>query len=163
MMKLQKIFQKKMGARMLRRGMNLWPPLFFAGIRIQSIADDFKQVWVKLNLSWYNRNYVGTQFGGSLYAMTDPFYMLMLMKNLGRRYYVWDYDAKVEFLKPADGAVYVRFLLDNATIASVEEATKAGEKHIQRFTIEVKLCHSDVVVARVEKGVYVRLKPQYRP
>ncbi len=163
MAKLQKIFQKKMGARMLRRGMNIWPPLFFAGIRIQSIADDFKQVSVKLNLSWYNRNYVGTQFGGSLYAMTDPFYMLMLMKNLGRRYYVWDYDAKVEFLKPADGAVYAQFILDDATIASVVEATKAGQKYVHRFIIVVKSCDSDTIVARVEKGVYVRLKPQYRP
>ena len=99
---LQTIFQKKMGANNLRRGMNLWPPLLFAGVRILHIAPDFKRVTVQMKLRWFNRNYVGTHFGGSLYAMTDPFYMLMLMKNLGRRYYVWDYSADIRFLKPLD-------------------------------------------------------------
>ena len=159
---LQTIFQKKLGANNLRRGMNLWPPLLFAGVRILHIAPDFKRVTVQMKLRWFNRNYVGTHFGGSLYAMTDPFYMLMLMKNLGRRYYVWDYSADIRFLKPADSAVTVEFCLEDKVINHVVEQTASGEKHVQYFNIQVILQQTGDVVATVRKGVYVRLKPQFR-
>ena len=141
----------------------MWPPLLFSGVRIKHIANDFKAVRVQLNLRWYNRNYVGTQFGGSLYSMTDPFYMLMLMKNLGPRYYVWDYDAEIAFKQPATGAVYADFSLTQPVIESVVQRTASGDKHVQFFDIEVRLVSTHEVVAHVKKGVYVRLKPPFRP
>ena len=72
-----------MNLRILKFGMNLWPPFLGAGIRVKQIAPDYKEVVVSMKLRWYNRNYVGTHFGGSLAAMTDPFYMLMLINTLG--------------------------------------------------------------------------------
>ena len=36
-------------------------------------AEDYRHARVELRQRWYNRNYVGTHFGGSLFAMTDPF------------------------------------------------------------------------------------------
>ena len=72
-----------LNARLLRRGMGWWPPFLGAGIRVSSIADDFREAEVELKLGRFNRNYVGTYFGGSLYAMTDPFFMIMLLHNLG--------------------------------------------------------------------------------
>src|SRR5690625_6218597 len=77
-----------MNEKWLRRLINFWPPMFFAGIKATRISDDFRAIDVSLTLRWYNRNYVGTHFGGSLFSMTDPWYMLMLMHNLGRDYYV---------------------------------------------------------------------------
>ena len=74
----------------LRRWINLWPPFLGAGIRVKRIAPDMKAVDVEMKLRWWNANYVGTHFGGSLFAMTDAFYMLMLMANLGGDYIVWD-------------------------------------------------------------------------
>src|ERR1039458_6644721 len=56
----------------LRRLVNLWPPFLGAGIRIKHIAPDMKAVDVEMKLRWWNANYVGTHFGGSLFAMTDP-------------------------------------------------------------------------------------------
>ena len=81
-------------ARLLRWAMNLYPPYLGAGVRVRQISADFRQVQVKMGLGWYNRNYVGTQFGGSLYSMTDPFFMLMIMENLGRDFIVWDKAAR---------------------------------------------------------------------
>ena len=79
-----------MSPRLLRWGMNLWPPYLGAGIRVRSIAADWSEASVELRLGLLNRNYVGTHFGGSLFAMTDPFYALLLMHRLGERYLVWD-------------------------------------------------------------------------
>ncbi len=79
---------------------NIWPPYFGAGIRIEHVNEDFRYVRVALKRSWYNSNYVGTQFGGSMYSMTDPFFMLILINNLGKDYIVWDKAARIEFIKP---------------------------------------------------------------
>jgi len=76
-------------ARFLRWAMNFYPPYIGAGVRVRHISADMRLVQVKMVLRWYNRNYVGTQFGGSLYSMVDPFFVLMLMENLGRDYIVW--------------------------------------------------------------------------
>jgi hypothetical protein len=81
----------------LRRWINFWPPFLGAGIRVTHIAPDMKSVDVEMKLRWWNANYVGTHFGGSLFAMTDAFYMLMVMANLGRDYIVWDKAASIRY------------------------------------------------------------------
>jgi hypothetical protein len=93
----------------LRRWINLWPPFLGMGIRIRRIAPDMKAVDVEMKLRFWNANYVGTHFGGSLFAMTDPFYMLMLMANLGRDYIVWDKAATIRYKKPGRGTVRAEF------------------------------------------------------
>jgi acyl-coenzyme A thioesterase PaaI-like protein len=92
-------------AGLLRFGMNLWSPFRASGIRVRRIAVDYREIEVELSLKWHNRNYVGTHFGGSLYAMTDPFYMLMLIHILGRDYMVSHRAGAIEYLIPAKGKV----------------------------------------------------------
>lgn len=91
-------------ARFLRWALNFYPPYLGAGVRVRHISADLRLVRVKMVLRWYNRNYVGTQFGGSLYSMVDPFFVLMLMENLGPDYIVWDKAANIEFVSPGGGA-----------------------------------------------------------
>ena len=79
-----------MKPRNLRRYVNLWPPMLFSGIRVEHLGDDWRSARVRLKLRWYNRNYVGTQFGGSLFSMVDPWWMILVMECLGRDYVVWD-------------------------------------------------------------------------
>jgi hypothetical protein len=74
---------RRVSARTLRRALNLWPPFLFAGIRVADIGDDFRHARVELRMRPWNRNYVGTHFGGSLFAMTDPFWMLLVMNAIG--------------------------------------------------------------------------------
>jgi hypothetical protein len=66
--------------------MNLWPPFLGAGIRVRFISRDWRKIVTQLRLYGLNRNYMGTHFGGSLFSMTDPFYMLMLIRTLGKDY-----------------------------------------------------------------------------
>jgi hypothetical protein len=139
----------------LRRWVNLWPPLLGAGIRIRHIAADMKSIDVEMKLRWWNANYVGTQFGGSLFAMTDPPYMLMLMANLGSDYVVWDKAAAIRYRKPGRGTVRAEFRLSDSQIDDIREKLKTLPKYEPVFTIEVK-DESGVVIAEVEKLLHVR-------
>jgi hypothetical protein len=139
----------------LRRWINLWPPFLGAGIRIVRIAPDMKAVDVEMKLRWWNANYVGTHFGGSLFAMTDAFYMLMLMANLGRDYIVWDKGASIRFRKPGNGTVRAEFRLTDAQIDEIREKLKTLPKYEPTFWVEVK-DKAGVVIAEGEKLLYVR-------
>jgi acyl-coenzyme A thioesterase PaaI-like protein len=141
----------------LRRLMNLWPPYLAAGIRVREIAPDWRRVRVDLVAHWWNRNYVGTHFGGSLFAMTDPFYMLMFINLLGPDYIVWDYAAHIRFVKPGRGTVSAQFEVDESEIERVVHATRGGERHIRDYSVAVHDRDGDEV-ARVQREVYFRRK-----
>ena len=86
-----------MKASRLRRLLAFWPPFLCTGIRVARLDDDFRFARVELRQRWYNRNYVGTHFGGSLFAMTDPFWMILLLRRLGDDYRVWDQAGEIRF------------------------------------------------------------------
>ena len=151
-----------MNARLLRRGMGWWPPFLGAGIRVAHLADDFREAVVELKLGLLNRNYVGTHFGGSLYTMTDPFFMIMLLHNLGGDYLVWDKSGSIEYVAPGRGTVRARFALTAERIAQIRGQAAGGEKIFPEFEVDVK-DEAGAVVARVRKILYVRLKAKKRP
>ena len=142
---------------MLRHGLNLWPPFLFAGIRVAAIGDDFRSARVELRMRPWNRNYVGTHFGGSLFAMTDPFWMLLVLHALGDGYIVWDKAATIDFEKPGRGTVHAEFLLDDATLDELRAAAAGGDKVLRWFDAPVRDASGDVV-AMVRKQLYVRRK-----
>jgi acyl-coenzyme A thioesterase PaaI-like protein len=146
-----------LGPRGMKTLFNVWPPFRGAGVRVRAIAPDFRSVHVELRMGILNRNYVGTHFGGSLFAMTDPFFMIMMMKNLGPEYLVWDKAGTVRFLKPARGTVTARFQLPEERIAEARAATQSGEKHEPKFVVEI-VDAEGVTVADVEKTLYIRRK-----
>jgi len=147
--------------RLLRWGMNFWPPFRGAGIRVRSIAADWSEATVELRARWLNRNYVGTHFGGSLFAMTDPFYALLLMHRLGERYLVWDQAASIEFVAPGRGTVSASFVLAEERVAAIRTQAASGDKVLPEFEVEIR-DRAGELVARVRKTLYVRLKPKYR-
>ncbi|CAH0651025.1 MULTISPECIES: DUF4442 domain-containing protein [Pseudomonas] len=148
-------------ARMLRWLLNLYPPYLGAGIRVQHISPDLRSVKVAMKLTRWNRNYVGTQFGGSLYAMVDPFYMLLLIEQLGRDYIVWDKAASIDFIAPGKGPVFAEFHVDDALLDDIRQQTATGKKCLPRVQVDIRDGAGELV-ARVDKTLYVRLKPQAR-
>jgi acyl-coenzyme A thioesterase PaaI-like protein len=148
---------RKVTARTLRRVLNLWPPFLFAGIRVMEIGDDFRHAKVELRMRPWNRNYVGTHFGGSLFAMTDPFWMLMVMSSIGDGYIVWDKAASIDFEKPGRGTVTAEFRLDDAVLDELRAAAAGGDKVLRWFEAPVRDSTGDVV-AMVRKQLYVRRK-----
>jgi len=83
----------------LKQLLNIYPPYLGAGVRVTYISKDWRELHVSMSMHWFNRNAVGTHFEGSLYAMVDPHLMLLLMKLLGKDYWVWDKSATIEFIK----------------------------------------------------------------
>jgi acyl-coenzyme A thioesterase PaaI-like protein len=139
------------------RWINMWPPLLGAGIRVTRMDDDMRAVDVEMKLTKLNRNYVGTHYGGSLYSMADPFYMLMLMANLGRDYIVWDKAATIRFKKPGRGTVHAEFRLSDRQVQDIREQLKTHHKIEPMFTVEIKAADGEVV-AEIDKLLYVRKK-----
>jgi acyl-coenzyme A thioesterase PaaI-like protein len=147
----------KPSPRLLKTLINLWPPFLGAGIKVRHIAADWKQIDVRLRLGLTNRNYVGVHFGGSLYAMTDPFFMLMLMQSLGRDYVVWDKAGAIEYHKPGKGVVTACFTLQDSQLQDIRHRTAGGEKYLPELTVDIRDEAGDIV-ATVNKTLYVRRK-----
>lgn len=147
-----------MQASTLKLGLNLWPPFLFSGIRVREIAPDYRRARVELRMRPWNRNYVGTHFGGSLFSMTDPFWMLLTLNALGRDYIVWDKAGSIEFVKPGRGTVRAEFALGAEVLQQLRDATASGDKTLHWFDTEV-IDAGGEVVARVRKQLYVRRKP----
>jgi acyl-coenzyme A thioesterase PaaI-like protein len=141
--------------RVARWGLNLWPPLAGAGIRVRSIAPDFREFVVEMPLRRYNRNAHGAHFGGSLFAMTDPFFVLMLLRNLGPDYVVWDRAACIDYIAAGRSRVRAVLKLRDEDLKSIRTMTASGGKHLHLFYADV-VDAEDLLVARVEKLVYVR-------
>jgi len=151
-----------MKPNMFRKLMNLWPPFLGAGIKVKNIDPDFTTIDVELKLRFYNKNYVSTHFGGSLFSMTDPFYMLILMKQLGKDYVVWDKSAKIDFKKPGKGKLTAHFNITQKQVKDIKEQADKQKKVEPKFTVQV-LDEEGDVVAEIEKTLYVRRKKPKPP
>lgn len=137
--------------------LNIYPPYLGSGISVKYIASDYRDIIIKMKMHWFNRNYVRTHFGGSLYAMTDPFYMLMLIQILGKGYIVWDKAAKIDFIKPGTGTLTARFTLDEKQIETIRQQTVDGQKYLVDYVVEI-VNEQNVTVAKVVKTLYIREK-----
>lgn len=134
-----------------------WPPFWGAGISVDDFSNDLRFVRVKLKLRFWNRNYVGTQFGGSLFAMTDPIYMVMLLKSLGSGYVVWDKSATIRYLKPGKSDVVAEFRLTDEILNHIRETLQTQEKMDWKVTVQIKNA-ADELIAEVERVLYIRRK-----
>ena len=134
-----------------------YPPFVAAGIRVPVCNPERGVYKSQMRLSFYNRNALGTHFGGSLYAMCDPFCALILIEQLGRDYEVWDKSAAIEFLRPGQGQVSATFEIAPEEVEAIRHAADQGKTVEPVFIAEVK-DEFDKVVARVTKTIHVRRK-----
>jgi acyl-coenzyme A thioesterase PaaI-like protein len=133
-----------------------------SGIHVTRISPDWHQIRVEMRMRPWNRNYVGTHFGGNLFSMTDPFWMIPIKECLGNAYIVWDKAAEIEFVKPGKGTVHAEFKIEDSVLDEIRAATAGGEKYLRWLPVDVIDEQGDIV-ARVRKQIYVRRKPHRRP
>ncbi len=143
--------------KFLRIFLNWYGPYRGAGVKVRHLADDFTSATVDMPLRWYNRNYVGTHFGGSLYSMIDPFHMLLIMNRIGRDYVVWDKSAEIEFISPGRGTVTAHFEVTEQELETIREKTANGQKYLPTFTVDIK-DEQGKLVATAKKVLYIRKK-----
>ena len=142
---------------LLKLAMRFWPPFLGTGVQVRYIAADFRRIEVEAPLRLYNRNYFGTHFGGTLYAMTDPFFALMVLHNLPDDYLVWDKAGSIEFIAPGRSRLQATFEVTPDDLDHIEKMTAGGDKHLHLFNADI-VDREGLVVAKVEKIVYVRRK-----
>jgi len=147
----------KLRQKFLEYAINFYGPFLGGGIKLLKMSSDFRYCKVRMKLTFYNKNYMGTQFGGSLYAMTDPWYMLMLIKNLGPDYIVWDKAASIRFKKPGRSAVFAEFTLTQEKIDEIKLKLETEQKLDAHFLVSI-VDVENKLIAEVDKVVYVRKK-----
>lgn len=141
--------------RLWRWGFNLFPAYRFGGGRVTYIRRDWQEIHVEVPLSWRTRNYVGTIFGGSIFAAVDPIYMMMLIKTLGDAYTVWDKAAEVRFERPGQSTLSAEFHLSDEELQSIRASLSPGESTERVYDIDL-VDENAVVHATVEKTLYVK-------
>lgn len=148
---------RKLNRRQIELVLRFYPPFLGAGIWVQRIADDFLSVSVRMRLRFWNKTGVGSHFGGSLYAMCDPFFMLILMKTLGADYLVWDKAATIRFKKPGRGTVSATFSIPRERVDEIRAEADLHGRSEPQFQVLVKDV-DDNVIAEVDKFLLVRKK-----
>jgi acyl-coenzyme A thioesterase PaaI-like protein len=143
--------------RLMRWGFNFFPVYRRTGARITYISGDWHEVHIKLPLNWKTRNYVGTIFGGSMYAAVDPLYMVMFIKLLGPEYIVWDKAAKIQFKQPGRSTLHAKFKIEKAELNYIRKTLKVQSKLDRTYQIEL-IDKDGAVCAVVEKMIHFKKK-----
>jgi hypothetical protein len=141
--------------RLLRLRFNLFPAYRGTGARVDYVADDLREIRIRLPLSWRTRNYVGTIFGGSMYGALDPILMVMLIENLGPDYVVWDKSAAIRFRRPGRTTLYARFVLDQAELDAIRAALETADRVDREYRIDL-VDAEGMVHAEVDKLIQIR-------
>lgn len=147
----------KWTSKRLKFVLNIYGPYFGAGVKVRHISPDWRKTEVSMKLRWYNRNAVGTHFGGSLYSMVDPHFMLMLMQLLGKDYIVWDKAAEIEFVSPGKDEVHSIIQITDEMLTDIRVNTENKSPYLPEFHVDV-LDKNNELVAKVRKTLYIRKK-----
>jgi hypothetical protein len=145
----------KFNVRLLAFLWNFWFPFLGTGIRVLEIQPDFSMMYVKLAHRFWNINYLGYHYGGSIYSMCDPFYMVMWQRILGKECFVIDKAAKIEFLSPGKGDLFVRFELSKADIDEIRERLRIEKKFDWHRILSIE-DNDGNKIAQVEKVLSLR-------
>lgn len=148
-------------ATIFKYGFNLSPMYRRTTARVVEISDDLKRVKIKVPISYKNKNYVGAIFGGSMFAATDPIYMIQLVQILGEDYVVWDKAATINYKRPAKEHLYCEFLFSDDEIDAIKkQVAKTQEMTVEKTTY---LTNANAqVFAEVIKTLYIAEKSFYK-
>lgn len=150
---------ESLASKIDRLKFNFFPAYRGTGARVIFISEDYREIRIKIPLSWRTKNYVGTIYGGSLYAGIDPIYMLMLMKNLGKNYIVWDKAATIHFKRPGKETLFADFKLTPEELSEIKEMLKTKKSVDRLYNVELK-DKNGKIHCLIEKTLYIANKTQ---
>ena len=158
----------KIGERVLRKstlfkyGFNLSPMYRRSTARILYVADNLQEVRIKLPISYKNRNYVNSIFGGSMFSAVDPIPMVQLIHILGTDYVVWDKSAEIRFRRPARENLYATFIFTEEQIAQIKVSLQQENETEFIHNTELTNKDGDKVFCEVSKRIYITTKKYYK-
>jgi acyl-coenzyme A thioesterase PaaI-like protein len=140
--------------RLLRHAINFYPAYFGSGGRVKYIAPDWREVRMELPANWRTKGSTGAIFGGSIYSAIDPFYAMMVAKNVGPEFVVWDKAAKIRYRRPGRDKLRARFVLEDGEVEGILREIR-GRRSVDRvYTVELT-DEKGEAHAIIEKTVYV--------
>jgi len=160
---LKKIFESVFSKNtVFKYGFNLSPMYRRSTGRLTYVSEDLKKVNIKIPISYKNRNYVGSVFGGSLLSATDPIYMIQLLNILDKEYVVWDKSASIRFKRPVKENGYANFVITDEDLDNIKKGV-AEQKEIDfKKVVLITNKQEDIVFAEVTKIIYVADKEFYK-
>lgn len=141
--------------KQLALGLRVYPPYLGAGIWVKEIASDWSRAVVVLRTGLLNMNVNGTAFGGSLQSMTDAFFPLLLMPQLGGAHTVWDSASEVHFKRPGRKRVTGVFEMPADRVADIRQRAADGQSLREWFDVDLRNDDGELVAA-VRRQVHVR-------
>lgn len=142
-------------------GFNISPMYSRSTAKVIEVSDDLLRVKVKIPLSWKNKNYVGSIFGGSLFSATDPIYMIQLIQILGDDFVVWDKSTNIRFRRPARADSYAEFIFSEEEIENIK--SQVAEKQQIDYTKPLIITDANkTVFVELEKTLYIADKNFYK-
>lgn len=139
----------------LREAINSWPTFAAQKIHITDLADDWTNVTVRLELTAENANYLGTAFGGSLFSMIDPFLVILIARQLGPGYAVWDKHVEIDFIRPGRGPVTAHIEVSPEHVDKIRSATTDDTPHLEWFEVPL-LAEDGTTIAVQHRQIYIR-------
>ena len=144
-------------SRLTRILFNYFPMFWSTGAKMTYLAADFKEIHIKLPLSWRTRNYVGTIFGGSMFSATDVLYFLLVVKNIGKDYIVWDKASSIRFKKPGKGTLYTKAVISDEEIEIIKTELLNIDKIDRVYYLDL-IDEAGDICASVEKTIHIQNK-----
>ena len=149
-------------AKLFRYGFNYSPMYRRSTGRIKTVSEDLCEVSIKIPLTWRNRNYVNSIFGGSMFSAVDPIPMVQLINILGNNYVVWDKSAEIKFKRPAKEHLFATFTYDKEELEGIKKQVAAeGQMELVKTTLLTNKDQS-VVYCEVKKLLYIADKAFYK-
>lgn len=147
---------------LLKWGFNYSPMYRRTTAKITDVSTDLRYIRLHLPLSWKNKNYMGTVFGGSMFAAVDPIPMIQLVYALGNQYVIWDKSAQINFKRPGTTNLYAEFQFTAEEINQIRDQVARQNEIVWPKTTLLKSVATDQIICEVEKQIYIADKAFYK-
>lgn len=135
----------------------LWPAWWMMRIKVTSLENKWRKVRITLPLTWISRNMGGGMFGGFQASLADPIAPIAC-GNVFEDYHVWTRKLTVDFRKPGNSDLELRFDFPPEKEQQIRKELKENNRSTPTFEYGLyredgEMCtHIECVVAIREKG-----------
>jgi hypothetical protein len=149
-------------SKIFKWGFNLSPMYRRSTARILSVSENLMNVTVKLPISYKNKNYKGTIFGGSMFSAVDPIPMVQLINLLEHKYVVWDKSAEIFFKRPGNEDLYADFQYSETELKDILSKVETNKEIEIIKTTQLTNKNKSIIFCEIKKRIYIADKEFFK-